>query len=247
MRVYKADLHLHSVLSPCGSLEMSPGMIVSRAKEMGLDIIAVTDHNTTLHCQLTYELAKEAGIVVFFGAEVTTKEEAHCLTYFPSLDALSLFQDILEKHYPVGLINDPAVFGFQVVVDRDENILQEVDAPLISSLTININELEAIVHRLGGLFIPAHINKTKFSVISQLGFLPPDLKVDGLEISRHTTKANFLKKNAYLKNYTFIQNSDAHLPELVGEIYTPLQLEEPTFDEFRLALRGEDGRQVLVD
>lgn len=222
-------------------------MIVSRAKEMGLDIIAVTDHNTTLHCQLTYELAQEAGITVFFGAEITTKEEAHCLTYFPSLDALSLFQDILERHYPVGLVNDPAVFGFQVVVDRDENILQEVEAPLISSLTININELEVIVHKLGGLFIPAHINKTKFSVISQLGFLPPDLKVDGLEISRHTTKFNYLKKNAYLKNYTFIQNSDAHLPELVGEIYTPLQMEAPTFDEFRLALRGQDGRQVLVD
>ena len=247
MRVFKADLHLHSVLSPCGSLEMSPGTIVSRAKEVGLDIIAVTDHNTTLHCQLTKALAEEVGIAVFLGAEVTTKEEVHCLTFFPTFDSLSQFQSILEKHYPVGVVNDPAIFGFQVVVDRDENILQEIEAPLISSLTMNINELEKVVHELGGLFIPAHINKTKYSVVSQLGFLPPDLAVDGLEISRHTTKANFLNKNAYLKKYTFIQNSDAHLTEGVGEVYTSLQMETPTFDEFSLALRGEGGRQVLLD
>ncbi len=238
---------MHSVLSPCGSLEMSPGTIVSRAKEMELDIIAVTDHNTTLHCLLTKTLAEEVGIAVFLGAEVTTKEEVHCLTFFPTLEALSEFQSILEKHYPVGVVNDPALFGYQVVVDRYENIIQEIEPPLISSLTININQLEKIVHQLGGLFIPAHINKTKYSVISQLGFLPPDLAVDGLEISRHTTKANFLKKNAYLKNYTFIQNSDAHLMEGVGEVYTSLLLEAPTFQEFQLALRGEQGRQVMLD
>ncbi|SDC70224.1 PHP domain-containing protein [Williamwhitmania taraxaci] len=247
MRLFKADLHLHSVLSPCGSLEMSPGTIVSRAKEVGLDIIAVTDHNTTLHCQLTQEIASEAGIALFFGAEITTKEEAHCLTYFPDYKSLSAFQQIVEKHYPVGLVNDPAIFGYQVVLDRDENIIQEVEVPLISSLTIGINELERIVHELGGLFIPAHINKTKFSVISQLGFLPPDLLVDGVEISRHTSKANFLKKNAYLSKYTFIQNSDAHLPEGIGEVFTVLQMEEPTFNEFKLALQSKEGRNVLVD
>ena len=247
MRVFKADLHLHSVLSPCGSLEMSPAAIVARAKEAGLDIIAVTDHNTTLHCQLTQALAAEAGIATFLGAEVTTKEEVHCLTFFPDCNTLAQFQLFLERHYPEGLVNDPAVFGYQVVLDRDENIIQEVETPLISALTVGINELEREVHLLGGLFIPAHINKSKFSVISQLGFLPPDLMVDGVEISKHTTKAAFLAKNAYLKKHSFIQNSDSHIPEGVGEVFTPLQMEEPTFNEFRLALRGEAGRLVLVE
>ena len=83
MRVFKADLHLHSVLSPCGSLDMSPTAIVAQAKEVGLDIIAVTDHNSTLHCKLVQELAAEAGIVALLGAEVTTREEVHCLAFFP--------------------------------------------------------------------------------------------------------------------------------------------------------------------
>lgn len=238
---------MHSVLSPCGSLDMSPTAIVAQAKEVGLDIIAVTDHNSTLHCKLVQELAAEAGIVALLGAEVTTREEVHCLAFFPEHERLSNFQLFLEQHYAVGQRNNPALFGFQVVVDRDDNILQEVDAPLISSLTVSIDNLEKEVHRLGGLFIPAHINKSKFSIISQLGFIPSDLPIDGVEISKHTSKKEFLKKNDYLQKYPFIQNSDAHILEGIGEIYTPLMVEEPNFDELRKALLGIGGRTILVE
>ena len=162
-------------------------------------------------------------------------------------ERLSNFQLFLEQHYAVGQRNNPALFGFQVVVDRDDNILQEVDAPLISSLTVSIDNLEKEVHRLGGLFIPAHINKSKFSIISQLGFIPSDLPIDGVEISKHTSKKEFLKKNDYLQKYPFIQNSDAHILEGIGEIYTPLMVEEPNFDELRKALLGIGGRTILVE
>ncbi|HUX54771.1 MAG TPA: PHP domain-containing protein [Williamwhitmania sp.] len=247
MRVFKADLHLHTVLSPCGSLEMSPTALVARAKEVGLDLIAITDHNTTLHCELVQELAREVGIATILGAEVTTKEEVHCLTFFPTLEILSIFQLYLEQNYPIGQRNNPALFGYQVVVDRDENIIKEVDAPLISALTVSIGSLEKEVHRLGGLFIPAHINKTKFSIISQLGFIPADLPIDGVEISKHTSKKEFLGRNGYLKKYPFLQNSDAHFVQGIGEVYTSLMVEEPSFDELKLALKGAGGRSVMVD
>ena len=247
MKVVKADLHLHTVLSPCGSLDMSPKAIVARAKAVGLDLIAVTDHNTTLHCALVQELAGEVGLATILGSEVTTKEEVHCLCFFPSMELLSTFQFFLERHYPVGQRNNPTLFGYQVVVDRDENIVMEVEAPLISSLNVSISNLEVEVHQLGGLFIPAHINKSKFSIISQLGFIPTDLPIDGLEISRHTTKQEFLARNGYLRQYPFMQNSDAHTLENIGEVYTPLLVEDATFDELKLALQGVGGRTLMVD
>lgn len=247
MRVFKADLHLHSVLSPCGSLDMSPVAIVARAKKMGLDLIAVTDHNTTLHCELVATLAREVGLATLLGAEVTTKEEVHCLTFFPSFETLTSFQLFLEQHYPQGQYNNPSLFGYQVVVDRYENILREIDAPLISALTIGIDSLEREVHQLGGLLIPAHINKAKFSIISQLGFIPADLAIDGVEISMHTSKREFLSRNGYLKNYPFLQNSDAHVLDGIGQVFTAMRIEEPTFEEFKLALKGVEGRAVLVE
>lgn len=245
MKKFRADLHMHTVLSPCGDLEMSPANIVRKASERGIDILGITDHNSTLHAPLIKELASREGIMVLMGAEVTTKEEVHCLCFFENEELLSQFQEYLNQHLP-NIPNDTDRFGYQVVVNEEEEITDEIDCLLISGLNQGIEEIEKKVHALNGLFIPAHINKTVNSVISQLGFLPPDLKVDALEISQHTTKSEFLKKNKYLKNYNFIQSSDAHYIDNIGNTWTNFFMERRSFEEIKMALAGIDGRKIEI-
>ena len=245
MKKFRADLHMHTVLSPCGDLEMSPANIVRKASERGIDILGITDHNSTLHAPLIKELASREGIMVLMGAEVTTKEEVHCLCFFENEELLSQFQEYLNQHLP-NIPNDPDRFGYQVVVNEEEEITDEIDCLLISGLNQGIEEIEKKVHALNGLFIPAHINKTVNSIISQLGFLPPDLKVDALEISQHTTKSEFIKKNKCLKNYNFIQSSDAHYIDNIGNAWTNFFMERRSFEEIKMALAGIDGRKIEI-
>jgi len=231
------------VLSPCGDLEMSPVNIVEKAKERGIDILGISDHNSTLHAPLIKKMAAKQGMLVIMGAEVTTKEEVHCLCFFETEKKLAVFQKYLEVYLP-HIANDNNKFGYQVVVNEAEEIVDEVEWLLISGINQSIDQLERKVHELDGLFIPAHINKMQNSVISQLGFLPFDLNVDALEITRHISKESFLEKNAYLKDKTFIKSSDAHSIDLVGEVYTKFQMMEASFDEVKMALRNEEGRFV---
>lgn len=243
MRTFRVDLHTHTVLSPCGDLEMSPVNIVEKAKERAIDILGISDHNSTLHAALIKKMAAKLGMVVMMGAEVTTKEEVHCLCFFETEEKLAVFQMYLDEHLP-HIANDSDKFGYQVVVNEEEEIISEVEWLLISGINQSIDQLEKKVHELDGLFIPAHINKMQNSIISQLGFVPFDLNVDALEITRHISKESFLEKNAYLKDKTFIKSSDAHSIDLVGEVYTKFQMMEASFNEVKMALRNEEGRFV---
>ena len=228
MAVYKADLHIHTVLSPCGDLEMSPRNIIDKAKERGIDIIGITDHNSTLHCSLAREIGKRERVFVLLGVEVTTKEEAHCLAFFENDFYLSEFQKFLDESLP-DILNDVDRFGYQVVVDEKDNILKQIDKLLISAIDKSVEEIERKVHELGGIFIPAHIDKRKNSLISQLGFIPFDLKFDALEFSKYVNKQEFFEKNAYLKDNKFIMSSDAHYIEDIGCVFTNIDCEELSF------------------
>lgn len=243
---YKADLHIHTVLSPCGDLEMSPSNIVRRALERGLDMIAITDHNTTRQVKVTQNIGKSQGLFVLGGVEVTSQEEAHCLAFFSNDEQLDQFQSFLDQHLPP-IPNDEDRFGYQLIVDENEEIVGEEEYHLLNAIDVDIDGIYEEVHRIGGLFIPAHVNKGSTSLTSQLGFVPPDLKADGLEINKFVTKDDFLKKNAYLKRFGFITDSDAHFIDNVGDVYNVIYMEHRTFDEFYLALKGIDGRYIDTD
>lgn len=245
MKLYKADLHIHTVLSPCGDLEMSPAAIVNRAKEKGLDIIGITDHNSTKNCKIVEEIATNEGILVLKGAEVTTKEEVHCLAFFEKDNELNEFQSYLDS-FITKIKDDPEKFGYQVVVDKNENIVEHIDWLLISALDQNIQQVERKVHQLNGLFIPAHIDRARYSLISQLGFVPSDLNEDALELSKYMTKSKFITQNQYLADRCFITSSDSHFTENIGDISTVFQLNEKTFGEVRMALKSENGRKVIA-
>lgn len=244
LKKYRADFHIHTLLSPCGSLEMSPANIINLAKIKNIDIIGITDHNNCRQSHLVKELGEEAGICVIRGAEVTSKEEAHCLAFFESDKSIEIFQEYLDKHI-LKIKNNTDRFGYQVVVDRDENIAHEVEHLLISALDKTVEEIQRKVHSLDGLFIPAHVNRPAFSLTSQLGFIPPDIIADAIEISRHTTKEKILEQYPYISHIPIIQNSDAHYPNDFALVFNTLLLKEPTFEEIRKALKGEDGRKIL--
>lgn len=243
MRQFRADLHIHTVLSACADLEMSPGNIVSAAKQQQLDLIAITDHNSTLNCAVVKEMADECGLAVLLGVEVTTREEVHCLAYFRRMEELHLFQQYLEIQLPKIAYN-PENFGYQAVVDRNEQIIQLVDNYLNVALNQSIDEVEREVHRLGGLFVPAHIERPMYGIINQLGFLPPELKYDALGIMWQSQPADIRTKFRLKDSAALIKASDAHSLTEIGAGYCQLEMNELTFEEIQLALLGQDGRRI---
>lgn len=245
MRTFRTDLHIHTLLSPCGDLEMSPANIVSLACQRGLDIIGITDHNTTKQCELVWKLAQKTNLTVFPGCEMTSREEVHCLGLFEDFDALRIFQDYLDQHLTI-IPHNAALFGYQVLVDEDENILEELDNYLGASLDVSIEEIEQKVHELSGIFIPAHIDRPRNSLFSQLGFFPPELKVDALQISKLADEMNVREKYKINPDITIVKFSDTHFPADLGKTYTLFEMEKPSFNEIRMALARENGRGVKI-
>jgi predicted metal-dependent phosphoesterase TrpH len=225
---------------------MSPTAIVKRALARGLDMIAISDHNTTRQVKVTQRLGREQGLFVLGGVEVTSQEETHCLCYFADDAQLDAFQDFLDANLPP-IPNDEDKFGYQLIVDENEEIVGEEEYHLLNAIDVDIDGIYDEVHRIGGLFVPAHINKGTTSLMSQLGFVPPDLRADGLEINFRTTKEETLNKAAYLKRFNFITDSDAHFIDNVGDVYNVIYMAHRNFDEFSKALHGEEGRYIDTD
>ncbi|MCU4176029.1 PHP domain-containing protein [Carboxylicivirga sp. N1Y90] len=243
MKLFKADFHIHTVLSPCGSLEMSPLGIIESAVKQGLDIIGITDHNTTHQCKEVVLVGEKKGITVLCGAEVTTREEVHCLTFFENFEKLEAFQKYLDEHLP-NVPNDVDHFGHQVWVNEEEEILGQEDRLLISAIDQSIEEVERKVKSLDGLFIPAHVDKLRNSLYSQLGFMPFDLQPDAIGMSPNAKIDKELEKHPELNKLQLIRSSDAHQPDLIGSHYTVLELEKASFEEVKMALHKLNGRNV---
>jgi len=210
MKLYY-DLHIHSALSPCGDEDMTPNNIVNMAYIKGLDIIAVTDHNSCRNVRAVMEAAKGV-IKVVPGMEVTTSEEVHVLCYFPDVDAAEDMSDFIRANMQ-GIKNQPEIFGKQLVMDAQDEIVGEEDELLVNAVNLDIYEVSAETKKRGGLFIPAHIDKSSYSITSNLGFLPPDLYVDGLEI----TARGIEKYGQIYAEYGIITDSDAHYLENISE------------------------------
>ena len=243
MRHFRGDLHIHTLLSPCGDLEMTPLHIADRAARIGLDIIGITDHNSTKNAMVVKKAAEGKGIFTLTGAEVTTREEVHCLAFFEKEEQLTRFQQFLDDTL-MKVPNDEHYFGYQPVVDEAENILELIPHYLPAALKAGIKEVQELVYALDGLFIPAHIDRPANGIISQLGFIPPSLQFDALGLSKLAQGKDVRKQYVLQNKTTLIRNSDAHFLKQIGEIYSVFHMEEVSFAEIRKALRQENNRFV---
>lgn len=227
----RADLHIHTCLSPCASLDMSPRAVVHAAVAAGLDLIAVTDHNATHNCPTVERLAGRAGLACLYGAEVTTEEEAHVLCLFETAEQAQEFGAFLATLLPA-MPHDPERFGDQVYVDEEDVILGVVSTSLLAACAISAEALLAEVHRRGGIFVPAHVDRPSWSLYSQLGFLPP-YDYDAVEV---TTPAAAAKA----AGYTAVVSSDAHEIADIGRQTVGIHVGGPEMEQVREALR--EGR-----
>lgn len=243
---YKIDLHIHSALSPCADKEMTPPKIIHAARAKGLKMIAITDHNTAENVNATIIAAKESGIFVIPGMEVQSREEVHLVCLFPSLEQCLAWQDHVYRHLPPQL-NRPDVFGTQPVMDSTGQITGELEQMLLTSTDMSVETIASDVAGLGGLCIPAHIDRPSFSLMATLGFVPDGLMVEAMELSKHTSveEAAFLLPS--LGNYTFLSSSDAHCLTDIGSNPTILYTDcPPDFIELKKALTKPSGRKVLA-
>ena len=210
-----------------------------------MDIIGITDHNSTLNANVTRRLGEKVGLHVLMGAEVTTKEEVHCLAFMPTVEKLAEFQAFLDSRV-IFFENDVDKFGYQLVVDEDENVLDQVPHLLINALDLPMLELQQTVYKMGGIFIPAHIDRPSFSLSSQLGFVPSGLKYHAMELSYHCKKNGykFLEECPWFSDINFIQSSDAHFTEDIAKIHSVLEMPFFSFDNFKDALR--QGEPVIL-
>lgn len=242
----RADLHIHSLLSPCGSLEMSPANIIKAALDAKLDIIGITDHNSTKQAPLIKKMGKKQGLFVLCGSEVNSAEEVHCLTLFENNEQLSTFQFFIDQHI-LPFPNNTDLFGDQIVVDEQEMIIEEIENLLINALDVGLIEIEQKVHQLGGIVIPAHIDRPYNGLFSQLGFIPETLKADAFEISKNAKKADWVISGKLPKGSTLLRSSDAHIPSHIGNAFTIFKLEKINFQEIKMAIQNQNGRETRID
>jgi len=231
---YRADLHIHSVLSPCGSLEMSAKDVVKTAKNMGLSIIAITDHNSMANCSVYQKVAQMYGLTFFWGVEIQTIEEIHIIALFENeIVATEFDKELYESLLPVD--NNPDFFGDQVIIDENENILRFEKRALINSSQWTLDALINKLNKIDCFYFPAHIDSDAYSIIGQLGFIPKDYNFLALGITATCDIDKFLERHPELAGYYLIRSSDAHYLEDIGKGYSEFYLENPTLRDIRLA------------
>lgn len=242
MKRFKADLHVHSCLSPCGDLDMSPRAIVERGKAMGLDIIALCDHNSAENVGATMRAGLQRGLHVLPGMEVNSREEVHTLAIFDKEEQALAMQELVYTQLKG--TNRPELFGDQVVANEFDEVEGFNDRLLIGATQLGLYEIIREVHRLGGLSIASHVDRASYSLLSQLGFIPPDLAVDALEISRHLDRAAARARIPGIDDFPLLTSSDAHFLEEIGQAHTSFFLQVPNVKEILLALGEKSGRSV---
>ena len=219
------DLHIHSCLSPCGDDDMTPANIAGMAAVKGLDVIAVTDHNSCKNCPAVLAAAQEYGILAIPGMEINTSEEVHAVCLFEELKAAMDFDAYVYERL-MAFPNKEEIFGRQLIYNKEDEICGTVPNLLINATDISFEGLWELVRGFGGVMFPAHVDKTANSLIANLVFIPPDSKCVTAEVKDLGKLHRVRKENPYLEGCRIISNSDAHYLEDIHEPQLRLQVRE---------------------
>lgn len=243
LKTVRADLHIHSCLSPCGEEEMRPRALVNRAKARGLDMIAICDHNSAENTAAFISAGDAGGLKVLPGMEVTSKEEIHLIALFDAQENCAALQNLIYQNLPGENVEE--VFGPQTVVNEKDETVGVNRRMLIGATLLPFEQIVSVIHSLEGVAIASHIDRQVFSLVGQLGFIPEGIPLDGLEISPRTSKQEAKNRFHSYQHYSFVWFSDAHCLEDIGKSTTPFLLKETTSKEVKMALHGEEGRRVM--
>lgn len=209
------DLHIHSALSPCAEIEMTPGNIVGMSFLNGIDLISITDHQSCANVQSAQAAANRihaergSSPVILPGMEIECAEGFHMLAYFPSVEAAVAFEEFLNANR-IQIPNRPEIFGEQYLFDNHDQVSGSVSNLLTTSSTLSSIQLMHEVDAVGGLLIPAHMDRNSYSILTCLGHIPKEIPFQILELSYHCEKESFILEHAELSSYPYLQNSDAH-------------------------------------
>ena len=229
-RLY-CDLHMHSCLSPCANDDMTPSNICGMAMLKGLQMIALTDHNTARNLPAAKICADAYGLLLIPGMEITTKEEVHLLGYFPDVDTAMDFSEFLRGHMPAKK-NKPEFFGNQLVMDEDDNTVAIEDELLIAASDLTLSQLTALIRERGGVPVPAHINRGSNGLLINLGFVPEDLSFKAVVVWKGLPCAHTPQVGKVV-----LHSSDAHYLGDIMEAEETIELEEPSVEAFLELLR----------
>ena len=227
------DLHIHSCLSPCGDDDMTPANIAGMAAVKGLDVIALTDHNSCRNCPAAMYHGERYGVTVIPGMELTTREEVHVICLFPALsDALAFDAFVYRKLMPVP--NREDIFGRQQIMDQEDRVVGTVENLLINATSISFDDVFPLAESYGGIAYPAHVDKSSNSLLSNLGFVPPGSSFSCAEFHDFKNLHRIQKEHPYFKGCRAICCSDAHY---LGDILEP---------EYQILARSRAAEDVLA-
>lgn len=244
LRCYRADLHVHTCLSPCADLTMSPKRIVERALAKNIEVIAICDHNSAENVHATQNAASGTILTVLAGMEITSSEEVHLIALFDSAHTVLALQNTVYEHLAPGK-NNPEFFGEQIIANELDEVEGYNERLLIGATDLSLQRLVEEIHRIGGLAIASHIDRESYSIIGQLGFIPEDLELDALEISFNADREKLNAATPSIIKYPVVAASDAHFLDDIGKITTTFYIAEPTVSEIKMALVKAEGRKII--
>lgn len=224
---YYYDFHLHSCLSPCGDDEMTPNNLVNMAKLMGLQVIALTDHNTCRNCQSAMKVGEKIGICVVPGMELCTAEEIHVVCLFPAIKNAMDFSEFIKETMPK-IENKKEVFGNQLVMDENDNVIDEEKILLTLASSVSIDEVYSLIQNYQGICFPAHLDRSSYSALAVLGSLAREMNFKWAEFTFKADIKSYQEKDEVLGDMKILQNSDAHYLENINEKNRKIFLKENT-------------------
>lgn len=209
MNKYYYDMHIHSCLSPCGDNDMTPNNIASMGVLNGLNIMALTDHNSSKNCPAFVVAAKRQGIIPICGMELTTAEDIHVVCLFPSLERAMLFDEFVDSER-IKIPNKPNIFGEQLIMDENDEIIGTESNLLLNATGITIEQVPEIVSRFRGICYPAHIDREANGIIATLGAFPENSGFHLAEFADSSNIEDYLKRYSAIADKKLVVSSDAH-------------------------------------